>query len=158
MKPQIQFRAMGPADYSQFAQATSYHPGPTFGGIVAYHDDVIMGAVGLDSWTPTSCMAHWWIRHPRCIMPLWREVCGYLAQYGRRKIVGWTPGDNVRALRMIFNRLGFIEVARIKDAWDDGVDIVISEYRINVTEQHGASGHGRNADASTGEVERICAA
>jgi len=41
----------------------------------------------------------------------------------------------VRALRMIFNKLGFREVARIKDAWTDGVDIVISEYLINAKQQ-----------------------
>lgn len=135
MKPAIKFRAMVPSDYEEFTSATSYYPGPQFGGIVAWcwdgRKNVIMGMVGLDGWTPTSVMAHWCIRHPRCIMPLWRELLGYLAGHGKRKIIGSTPGNNVRALRMIFGRLGFKEVARIKDAWDDGVDIVISEYRIH---------------------------
>lgn len=98
-----------------------------------------MGVVGLDSWTPTSVMAHWYIRHPRCILPLWNEVLRYLAIHGRRKVIGSTPGDNVRALRMIFNKLGFTEVARIKDGWGDGVDIVISEYLIDVAKQQVAA-------------------
>ena len=139
MKPEIKFRAMVPSDYEEFTKATSYHPGPQFGGIVAWfwngQSNVIMGMVGLDGWTPTSVMAHWFIRHPRCIMPLWREVVWYLARHGRKKVIGSTPGDNVRALRMIFGRLGFREIARIKDGWDDGIDIVISEYKINAQQQ-----------------------
>jgi hypothetical protein len=139
VKPRIQFRAMTPNDYEEFTSATSYHPGPQFGGVVAWFWDgqknVIMGMVGLDGWTPTSVMAHWCIRHPRCILPLWNEVTGYLALHGKKKVIGSTPGDNVRALRMIFNKLGFVEIARVKDAWADGVDIVISEYRINAQQQ-----------------------
>jgi hypothetical protein len=134
---------MTPADYGEFTRETSYHPGPQFGGVVAWFWDgqknVIMGMVGLDGWTQTSVMAHWFIRHPRCIMPLWNEVTNYLARYGYRKVIGSTPGDNVRALRMIFNKLGFIEVTRLKDAWDDGVDIVISEYHINAQQQRNAA-------------------
>jgi hypothetical protein len=134
---------MVPSDYEEFTSNCGYHPGPQFGGIVAWSWDgqrnVIMGMVGFDSWTPTSVMAHWWIRHPRCILPLWSEATSYLAMHGRRKVIGSTPGDNVRALRMIFNKLGFIEVARIKDAWADGVDIVISEYHINAQQQSAAA-------------------
>lgn len=139
MKPQIKFRAMTPSDYEEFTAATSYHPGPQFGGVVAWFWDgqrnVIMGMVGLDGWTPTCVSAHWFIRHPRCIMPLWREVTTYLASHGKKKIIGTTPSDNVRALRMIFGRLGFREVARVKDAWDVGVDIIISEYLIHAQQQ-----------------------
>lgn len=139
MKPQIKFRAMVPPDYEEFTAATSYHPGPQFGGIVAWSWDgqrnIIMGMVGFDGWTNTSVAAHWFIRHPRCLMPLWREVVAYLAQHGKKKIIGTTPSDNTRALKMIFNRLGWREVARIKDGWDDGIDIIISEYRIHAQQQ-----------------------
>lgn len=143
MKPPIKFRAMTPSDHEEFTRATSYYPGPQFGGVVAWcwdgQKNIIMGAVGLDGWTRNSVMAHWYIKHPRCIMPLWNEVTGYLARHGYRKVIGSTPGDNVRALRMIFNKLGFIEVTRLKDAWDDGVDIVISEYRIHAQQQQHAA-------------------
>jgi len=97
-----------------------------------------MGAVGLDSWTPTSVMAHWWIKHPRCILPLWNEVTSYLAKHGKLKVIGWTPSDNYRALRVIIHKLGFVEVARLKDAWAVGVDIIISEYRINAQQSAAA--------------------
>lgn len=139
MKPVIKFRAVTPDDHEEFTRNTFYYPSAQFGGIVAYTDKGVMGVVGLDSWTTTSVMAHWYIKNPRCIMPLWNEVTHYLAIHGRRKIIGSTPGDNVRALRMIFGRLGFVEVARIKDGWGEGVDIVISEYLINVNEQSAAA-------------------
>ena len=125
-------------DVAQFVKATSYAPTAQFGGIVAYHDDTPMGAVGLDKWTHTSVMAHWWIRHPRCILPLWHELNDYLEKHGKKKIIGSTPADNVRALRMIFGRLGFHEVARIRDGWDEGIDIIISEYRIHARHQRAA--------------------
>lgn len=135
MKPQIRFRAMVPSDYEEFTSATSYHPGPQFGGIVAWFWDgqhnVIMGMVGLDGWTRTAVAAHWFIKYPRCIMPLWRELLAYLTLHGKKKIIGTTPSDNVRALRMIFGRLGWYEIARIKDGWDDGIDIIVSEYKIH---------------------------
>jgi len=67
-------------------------------------------------------------------MPLWKELNLYLATHGRRKIIGSTPGDNERALRTIFRKLGFVEIARIKDGWGDGVDMVISECEVKVHE------------------------
>lgn len=132
MKPTIYFRAMTPDDHEQFVRETSYYPGPQFGGIVAWSGERanVMGAVGLDSWTPRSVMVHWFIKQPRCLMPLWNELVAYVSRHGKRKLIGSTPSNNVRALRMIFGRLGWQEVARIKDGWDEGVDIVVSEYQI----------------------------
>jgi hypothetical protein len=48
-------------------------------------------------------------------------------------IVGSTPGDKERALRVI-RKLGWKQIARIENGYDDGIDLVISEYRID---QHG---------------------
>ena len=133
---------MVPQDYEEFTKATSYYPGPQFGGIVAWcwdgQKNIIMGMVGLDSWTPTSVMAHWYIKHPRCIAPLWNELLVYLSRNGKQKIIGSTPGDNTRALRMIFDKLGWREVARVKDGWNNGIDIVISEYIINAEQSAAA--------------------
>lgn len=135
MKPQIQFRAITPEDHAEFYARTSYPPGPMFGGIAAFcmkdGAECVMGMVGLDGWTPTCAMAHWYIRQPRCLLPLWNELLKYLTIHGKQKIIGTTPSNNVRALRMIFNKLGWQEIGRIRDGWSDGVDIVISEYRIH---------------------------
>lgn len=138
-KPVVRYRAIQIFDHEEFHDRTGYVPGPTFGGIVAFYwnpgsrQNVTMGMVGLDKWTPRSVTAHWWIRHPRCIEGLWYEVRNYVYGHGRRKIIGITPADNKRAMRIILGRLGFREIARINDGWDDGVDVVISEHVITDT-------------------------
>jgi hypothetical protein len=124
-----------PTDYEAFTAATAYYPGPQFGGIVAWYWDgqhnITAGMVGMDGWTPTSVTMHWYIKYPRCLLPLWREVLGYLAKHGKRKIIGTTPSNNTRALRTMYDKLGWQKVAVIKDGWDDGVDIIISEYLLD---------------------------
>jgi hypothetical protein len=121
---------MVPQDYEEFTKATSYYPGPQFGGIVAWSSSGIMGMVGLDGWTPACVSVHWCIRQPRCILPLWRELVAYGQMHGKRKFIGTTPSDNKRALRMIFRKLGWQPVGVIKDGWDVGVDIIVSEFVI----------------------------
>lgn len=140
MKSVIRFRAANPSDYTWFTKETSYYPGPQFGGIVAYDSSSgrIMAMVGLDSWTPRSVHAHMVVISPRAIVPLWQEVVDYLRSHGRRLIFGVTPSNNVRALRLI-KRLGWEEKYRLKDAWDLGVDMVISEYVIHEQQQSAAA-------------------
>ena len=138
MKSPIRFCAMTPRDLDLFTKATSYWPSAQFNGIVAYNDNGVMGMTGFDSWTPRTVMAHWWIRYPRCIEPLWQECVSYIRGTGRRAILGATPGDNTKALKAI-RHLGWVELYRIKDAWDEGVDIVISEYLIHGTDQNRAA-------------------
>lgn len=143
MKPRIQFRAMVPLDYEDFTRETSYYPGPQFGGIVAWSSDNgvnrIMGMVGFDGWTPNAVTMHWWIKHPRCIIPLWHEALTYLAANGKKKIIGTTPSNNYRALRTMYDKLGWQKVAVIEGGWADNVDIIISEYLIHARHQSAAA-------------------
>ena len=133
---------MVPLDYEDFTKATSYYPGPQFGGIVAWFNDagrnVIMGAVGFDGWTPNAVTMHWYIKHPRCIIPLWHESLAYLSGHGKRKIIGTTPSNNVRALRTMYDKLGWRKVAVIEGGWADNVDIIISEYLIHAEQSAAA--------------------
>jgi hypothetical protein len=131
VKPRILFRASVAQDLPWFSQVTGYCPSPSFGGIVAQDErGELMGMVGFDSWAPNSVMMHFAIPRPRCLIPLWNEAVGYLAKWDRKVIFGATPSDNDRALRVI-KKLGWTEIARLKDGWSDGVDIVISEFRIH---------------------------
>jgi hypothetical protein len=126
---------MVPADHEDFTRATCYYPGPQFGGIIAWSWDgqknTIMGAVGFDGWTPNAVTMHWWIKQPRCLIPLWHESLAYLAANGKRKIIGTTPSNNQRALRTMYDKLGWKKVAVIEAGWADNVDIIISEYLIH---------------------------
>lgn len=141
MKPPIYFKPMDKDDQTMFTIETSYFPSPQFGGICAYMlrdgREVGMGMVGFDSWAPRTVMAHWYIRFPRCIEPLWAEAVHYIALTGRKAILGSTPGDNFKALRTI-RHLGWEELYRVQDGWDEGVDLVISEYKIHVKQQSSA--------------------
>jgi RimJ/RimL family protein N-acetyltransferase len=130
VKPVIRFRAAEDHDARWFCATLNLIPTTEFGGIVAYNDQFAMGMVGFDNWTPNSVMMHFHIRQPRCLIPLWNEALGYLSSYGRRIIIGSTASDNIRALRVI-KKLGWVEKTRIIDGWSDGVDLIISEYRIH---------------------------
>lgn len=130
MKPQISFRATQSEDIPWFRQTTNYRVSPDWTGIVAYCEGTErMGMVLFDGWTPNAAMAHFSIPRPRCLIPLWNEAVGYLRQNGKVAVFGVTPSDNARALRAI-RRLGWTEQTRLKDGWSEGVDLVISEYRI----------------------------
>lgn len=126
----MKYRAASAEDKTWFCATTNYIPSPEFGGIVAYSDDGLQAMVGLDYWTPKSVHIHIAINNPHALRGLWREVLRYLRQHGRVVVIGVTPGHLSRALRMTLG-LGFEEVARIRDGWDEGSDLVITEYRID---------------------------
>lgn len=54
------------------------------------------------------------------------EVFGFVFGSGRIKIIGQTPSNNAKALKFI-KHIGFEEIFRVKDAFDMGVDIVVTE-------------------------------
>jgi ribosomal protein S18 acetylase RimI-like enzyme len=56
------------------------------------------------------------------------EVFRFVFGSGRKVIIGRTPSDNEKALK--FNRhMGFEEIARIPDAYEEGIDCVITQLR-----------------------------
>lgn len=130
----MKYRASTSADIVWFCHETSYRPTTQFGGITAYDDNGLQAMVGLDFWTPTSVHIHIAIKNPHALRGLWREVLTYLTQHGKKLIIGMTPSHLLRALR-IPKGLGFKEVYRIRDGWNVGSDIVITEYRLNEHEQ-----------------------
>lgn len=125
----MNYRASTPEDTRWFCETTSYAPSPEFGGITAFDTRGLQAMVGLDFWTKTSVHVHIAIVNPHALRGLWRELLKYLKMHGRTILIGMTPGHLKRALRMTLG-LGFKEVARIRDGWDTGSDIVITEYRI----------------------------
>lgn len=125
----FKFRASTYDDVDWFLKATQYRPTSGFTGITVYDASGLCGVVGLDHWTFTAVWAHMAIKRPRAIVPLWRELLQYLAKHGIRILIGVTPGDNVRALRLI-RRLGWTEMYRQKDGWKEGIPLVFSEYKV----------------------------
>lgn len=126
----MKFRSPTEDDVAWFSKETQYLPGPQFGGVVAYEDGPPLGMVGLDYWTHTAVQAHVRIVDVRVLAPLWREVVNYLRSHGLKLIVGVTPSSNELSIRLQ-KSLGFKERYRQKDGWDNGVDMVLSEYQIH---------------------------
>ena len=82
----------------------------------------------MDTWTPTSCQIHFTIENPLVLRHgFFQEISKFVFDTSKRlKMIGLVPANNERALKMD-RKIGFVEVARIKDAHDVGVDCVVME-------------------------------
>lgn len=99
-------------------------------GLCCYRDGQLVGAVALDTWSHNSCVIHIAFEDFMSFRHGWPEaVFGYVFnQCDKGVIVGSTPACNEKALR--FNKhIGFVELFRIKDGFEEGIDTVIQEYR-----------------------------
>ena len=126
----IAFRKATESDTVWFTAQTEYRPGPGFLGIVALLDDGHRaGMIGLDFWTPKSVQMHIALEKMDVLPALWREVIRFLKSEGRELVYAVTPSDRTASLRLQ-HAAGFKETYRMTDAWDHGVDMVLSEKRI----------------------------
>ncbi len=100
-------------------------------GIIAVDDTgAIQAAVILDSWSENSVTSHIAIDNPLVLRHgFLEEVCNHVFNVcGRGVLIGITPSDNEAALR--FNeKIGWVELYRIRDAYKVGVDYVVQEIR-----------------------------
>lgn len=119
-------------DAKFFCEKTSYIPTFNFRGMKDCTPlGEIKAMVGFDFWTPNSVQIHVWIGNPKNLSRRFiREVFTHLFVTCKKKlVVGVTPSDNSAALELN-RRIGFIEKYRISEGWDDGVDMVLQEIRI----------------------------
>ena len=94
-------------------------------GITALDPEPV-GVCLLDSWTKNSVQIHIWIDNPFVLKHGFaEEVFGFVFGSGRKMVIGSTPSDNKKALKFI-KHIGLKEVYRIPDAFNDGVDAVIT--------------------------------
>ena len=114
-------------------------------GFIALRDNGDIDAgVAFDNWTKTSCGTHIAIENPFVLRHgFLEEVARYVFDVCDRKIiVGFTPGDNEAALR--FNRkIGWVEIARIPDGQDHGVELVIQTMRPDQCRYYRGQANGR---------------
>jgi hypothetical protein len=99
-------------------------------GLVALDaHDKIAGALVLDNWTFTTVNVHFALANPMAIRRgLFDETYRYVFETcGRRMMVGVTPADRVKALKLV-KHLGWSEVYRFKDGFDEGIDLIYSLY------------------------------
>lgn len=89
----------------------------------------ICGMVLFDRWTPNAAQMHVTLDVPvaaRCLIEPSFVLPFLVMRLGL--VFGVTPADNEHATALA-KRLGFRETHRIKDGWDEGVDLIISEMR-----------------------------
>ena len=100
-------------------------------GIAAESDDGrILGVCMMDTWLENSVQIHI-AASPACFRKytFLREVFNYIFITANRQIaIGIVNSDNQKALKFD-KKLGFIEIARIKDGCKTGVDTVLLELR-----------------------------
>ena len=99
-------------------------------GMVAYRDGKIVCAVAFDHWSHNSVHIHTAFEDLLCFKHGWPEaVFGYIFNdCDKGVIMGVTPANNLKAVR--FNKhIGFVELFRVKDGFEVGIDFVVTEYR-----------------------------
>tara|TARA_R110000824_G_scaffold175624_1_gene354291 strand:- start:9209 stop:9649 length:441 start_codon:yes stop_codon:yes gene_type:complete len=86
----------------------------------------VLAAAVMDQWTINSCQTHIVIKNPWVIRHgFMHEVAHYIFKDSKRKMVfGLTPSNNKKAIK--FNKhIGFREIGRLPEAYEDGVDYII---------------------------------
>ena len=95
-------------------------------GIVAYDERGIQAVCVADSFTVDACSVHFAIDSPFVIRAgFFNEVARHLfITCGRNRIFGLLPANNAKAIKLDLH-MGFREVARIPDAYAEGVDYIV---------------------------------
>ena len=122
--------AASPSDFSWLQSRTSCGMTDGFRAIKAVDDSGrILGMVGYDAWTESACQAHMAVDTPIA----WRALLGPAFEYpfrqaGKSVILAVIPAGNARSVNLA-RRLGFRDVACIRDGWARGENMLILEMR-----------------------------
>lgn len=116
-----------PAQIERLSAMLGGYLRPDSTAIVAARDGVIGAAVAYEWLSGTTVECHIWIGDRRCVTRRFmREIFGYpFVQVRAKQIITHTAANNTASLALQA-RMGFRELARIPDGWDDGVDTVIN--------------------------------
>lgn len=123
-------RAADSIDMTWFQHEVGCYLTTNANGIVAEEDHKILAMVALDDWTPRSVHIHFYESDTRAMPLLWKELIWYIQLHGRKLICAVTPASRELSLRLQ-RALGFKEVYRLEDGWDDGVDLVLTELKVD---------------------------
>ena len=112
------------------AQRASLVLSPTLEAIAAVDDKgQIAGMVGFDGWTPNAVYVHIAIEKPIALRRLvWRAFDLAFNRIGRGVIFAPVMSTNRKSIDLVVH-LGFEQVARLRDAWEPHVDMLLFEMR-----------------------------
>ena len=100
-------------------------------GIVAINNEgEYIGGCVMDNWTTTSVQCSFLIDNPMLLRDKFFHKCAtyIFNEMDRILVYVLVPGDNEKSLSFV-TRMGFIEQARLKGAFKEGVDYVILELK-----------------------------
>ena len=93
------------------------------------HGTILSDSLLLDQFTETACTAHIAVTNPMALRGLHIEAFKYaFLQLGLSMILGVVAASNAKALKLNAH-FGFTEIARIKDAYAQGVDQVVLQMK-----------------------------
>lgn len=122
-------RPAPPEHYPWIAKRASLVVGSEFRAIEAMDGDRIVGMVGYDGWTPNACSMHVALDSAIAARRLLRMAFGIpFLEVGRGVVTCTILSVNERSLRLV-QHLGFRKIARVRDGWAEGVDMVMFEMR-----------------------------
>lgn len=126
----VDFRPFAPVDVHTVRQKMPYSLNESTRGIVAYDPDTTetLAIFLAEDWTQTSVSVHQVILKTMVIRHGWFEaIADYVyTQAGRKKMFAVVPDNNPRAISLN-EKIGFEQVARLTDAYAEGVDYVVME-------------------------------
>lgn len=126
----VHFRSLVPSDMLTVRQHMQYEPMESTRGLVAYDMDTAetLALFMMDSWTKTSAQVHQVILKTMVLRHGWfEEIARYMfALAGRKKVYATVPANKPKIVSLN-EKIGFEQVARLSDAWDEGVDCLILE-------------------------------
>lgn len=89
----------------------------------------VRGQVAFDGWTPTAVQAHMAADNPIVWRSLLVPALEYVFEQSEKTVlIGIIPSHN-SASRRFARAVGFRDIARIKDGWGAGDDLVIYQLR-----------------------------
>lgn len=128
----VNFRPFVTADLMTVRQQMPFSLSQGTRGFVAYNPDTAetLAIFVAQEWTGTAAQVHQVILNPMVLRHgFYQEISDYMfSRAGRKLLLATVPSDNRKALSLN-RKLGFTEVARIKDGFDMGRDMVIMQLR-----------------------------
>jgi len=102
----------------------------TTGIIVVDRHGFYAAACIMDSWTNTGLCVHMIIKQPMVLRHGFLQRIADMAfvYAGKKVMIGMVPANNKKALKLD-KHIGFKEIYRIRDGYDEGIDYVILELR-----------------------------
>lgn len=119
-----------PEHYPWIAKRAQLVIGPGFSALEAVDDaGRIHAMVGYDGWCPGSVSMHVAMDNPAAMRSLIKPAFAIpFVQIEIPIVKGMVLSDNPRALALDLH-LGFKEVARLRDWWAPGIDVILLEMR-----------------------------